>query len=125
MTLKWGYKQVEGTWPLQLGPEVLWQATVSCSENYEWPRDVGSSAGFALSPANMDKPPQRPEEAWELQPQPCVCMQSAIPASDSRCISRVMLWGQFPARLALLQRGASPPGGCTGLLSSPAGMCAN
>lgn len=47
MTLKWGYKQVEGTWPLQLGPEVLWQATVSCSENYEWPRDVGSSAGFA------------------------------------------------------------------------------
>lgn len=39
--------QAGGTGSLPLNPKTLWQASVGCSENYGWPRDTTSSAGFA------------------------------------------------------------------------------
>lgn len=38
--------QAGGTWSLPLSPEMPWQASAGCSENYGEPRDVRSSAGF-------------------------------------------------------------------------------
>lgn len=51
-----------------------------------------------------------------------VCVESATAATEKRLMHQDSgALGQFPAQLALLQRGASPPGGCTGLWSSQPG----
>ena len=117
---------VERAQAFQLSPETPWQAGVSRSESSAQSRDLGSSVGFATKCCEHGQAsPVVGFGDWHSR---CSSerMASAIPATEERGWG----WqddalGWLSAWLARMHRGASPPGGCMGLLSSSAGMRQN